>query len=206
MILGYARVSTVQQNEARQIEALTKAGAEVIFTDKQSGKDFERKRYKHLLRTAKKGDILIIQSIDMLGRSYKDVIEQWQKITRKGIDIKVIDMPLLDTTKNKDLLGTFISDLILQILSYVADTERTLIKKRQAEGIAAAKARGMKFGRPIKHSVEKYEDAFWQYQNKEISRAEFCEKYDISEKTFYRILRKWREANGLCKHQWKKSG
>jgi DNA invertase Pin-like site-specific DNA recombinase len=144
----------------------------------------------------KKGDILIVQSIDRLGRSYKDVIEQWGKIIKKGADIKVVDMPLLDTTRNKDLLGTFISDLILQILSYVAETERTMIKKRQAEGIAAAKARGQRFGRPTVWKWEQYISVFERYIHGEMSQEQArCEiSPELSIRSFYKMYHKFKNS------------
>lgn len=146
-VFGYARVSTQAQNEARQLDALTKAGASKIYLDKQSGKDFERVQYRLLLRRLKKGDCLIIKSLDRLGRNYKEILEQWRTLTQKA-DVVVLDMPLLDTRKEKNLLGAFISDLVLQILSFVAENERAFILERQREGIAAAKRRGVRFGRP----------------------------------------------------------
>lgn len=148
---GYVRVSSKDQNEARQMVALRKEGiAEAdIFIDKKSGKDFERPAYRKLLKRLRPGDLLVIKSIDRLGRNYDEIIRQWQLLTRdKEIDILVLDMPLLDTRQGKDLLGTFISDLVLQILSFVAENEREVIHQRQAEGIAAAKAKGVRFGRP----------------------------------------------------------
>lgn len=201
MIYGYARVSTKDQNEDRQIIALTDAGVETahIFIDKESGKDFERKAYKYMLRKLKKGDVIIFKSLDRFGRDYKEVQEQWRKLVDKGIDIKILDMPLLDTTKHKDLIGTLISDIVLQLLAYVAQTEREHIKERQREGIEAAIARGVKFGRPTIHSIEKHSANFEKYQNGEISRRECCELCGLSAKTFYRLLRKWREERGLCK-------
>ena len=151
MEYGYIRVSSKDQCEDRQMDALTKAGIpeDHIFTDKQSGKDFDRVQYIKMIRTLKRNDVLYIKSIDRLGRNYEAIIDEWNAITKKiGADIVVLDMPLLDTRKGKDLMGTFIADLVLQILSFVAETERRNIKQRQAEGIAAAKARGVKFGRP----------------------------------------------------------
>ena len=152
-VYGYVRVSSVEQNEDRQMIALENVGVSKrnIFTDKQSGKDFERGQYKRLLKKLKPGDLLYILSIDRLGRNYIEIQEQWRVLTKeKGIDIGVIDMPILDTRKGKDLMGTFIADLVLQILSFVAQTERENIRSRQAQGIAAAKKRGVKFGRPKK--------------------------------------------------------
>ena len=153
MEYGYARVSTKEQNELRQLIALREFGLtdRAIFVDKQSGKDFDRRSYQRLLRKLKDGDILAIKSIDRLGRNYEEILEQWRVITKeKGAAIVVLDMPLLDTRRNRDLTGTLIADIVLQLLSYVAQTEREFIHQRQAEGIAAAKARGVKFGRPRK--------------------------------------------------------
>ena len=149
---GYIRVSSAEQNEARQVIAMREAGLDGnhIYMDKQSGKDFERPAYQRLVRRLRPGDLLCVQkSIDRLGRNYEEVREQWRVLTKeKGVDIRVLDMPLLDTRQGRDLMDTFIADLVLQILSFVAQSERESIKKRQAEGIAAAKARGVKFGRP----------------------------------------------------------
>lgn len=149
MKYGYIRVSASDQNIDRQLNALKEIPQKNIYTDKQSGKDFERPKYKSLVKRLKKGDVLYIQSIDRLGRNYDEIIKQWQYLTKdKEVDIVVIDMPLLDTRKGKDLMGTFLSDIVLQILSFVAENERRNIKQRQAEGIALAKERGVKFGRP----------------------------------------------------------
>ena len=152
-IYGYIRVSTREQNEDRQLIALREVGVtdKFIFTDKQSGKDFNRPKYKQLLRKLKRDDLLYIKSIDRLGRNYEEILQQWRLLTKdKGVDIVVLDMPLLDTRRGKDLMGTFLSDIVLQVLSFVAENERTNIRQRQSEGIAAAKARGVKFGRPPK--------------------------------------------------------
>ena len=150
---GYVRVSSTDQNEDRQLKAMADAGVPLknIFIDKQSGKDFDRPQYIKMVRRLRKNDILFVLSIDRLGRNYEEIQRQWRILTKEvGVDICVIDMPLLDTRNGKDLMGTFIADLVLQILSFVAQTERENIKKRQAQGIAAAKARGVKFGRPRK--------------------------------------------------------
>ena len=148
---GYIRVSSHDQNEDRQLIALQelKIPDKNIYMDKQSGKDFERPQYRKLVRKLKKDDLLYVKSIDRLGRNYAEILEQWRKLTKeKGIDIVVLDMPLLDTRRGKDLMGTFLSDIVLQVLSFVAENERNNIRQRQAEGIAAAKARGVRFGRP----------------------------------------------------------
>lgn len=150
-VYGYIRVSSREQNEDRQLIALKEVGIaeKNIFLDKQSGKDFNRPQYKRLIRKLKKDDLLYIKSIDRLGRNYEEILQQWRVLTKeKGVDIVVLDMPLLDTRRGKDLMGTFLSDIVLQVLSFVAENERSNIRQRQAEGIAAAKARGVKFGRP----------------------------------------------------------
>ena len=150
-IYGYIRVSTREQNEDRQRLALAALPVpeENIYMDKQSGKDFERPQYRRLVRRLRRDDLLYVKSIDRLGRNYSEILEQWRMLTKeKGVDIAVLDMPLLDTRRGKDLMGTFLSDIVLQVLSFVADNERDNIRQRQAEGIAAAKARGVRFGRP----------------------------------------------------------
>lgn len=159
-IYGYVRVSSTDQNEERQLLALSKIGVsqQNIFLDKLSGKNFDRPQYKRLIRKLKKDDLLYIKSIDRLGRNYEEILHQWRYMTKeKKIDIVVLDMPLLDTRRGKDLMGTFLSDIVLQILSYVAENERVNIRQRQAEGIAAAKKRGVKFGRPISPVPENFE-------------------------------------------------
>lgn len=174
-IYGYARVSTLEQKEDRQLIALKNAGVppKNIYLDKQSGKNFARRRYQSLLRKLKEGDLLYIKSIDRLGRNYAEVQEQWRVLTKtKRVDIVVLDMPLLDTRSSKDLLGTFIADLVLQILSFVAESERENIRQRQAEGIAAAKARGVRFGRPRKPLPENFGEVCLRWKNKEISGLE----------------------------------
>ncbi len=171
-IYGYVRVSTREQNEDRQLIALREVGVDDrnIFLDKQSGKDFDRPQYKKLLRKLKKDDLLYIKSIDRLGRNYEEILQQWRLLTKdKGIDIVVLDMPLLDTRRGKDLMGTFLSDIVLQVLSFVAENERTNIRQRQAEGIAAAKARGVKFGRPPKPLPEGFHDAYQRWKQGEIT-------------------------------------
>ena len=166
-IYGYVRVSTREQNEDRQLIALRGAGvsAKNIFMDKLSGKDFERPQYKKLLQKMKKDDLLYIKSIDRLGRSYEEVLQQWRIITKdKGVDIVVLDMPLLDTRRGKDLMGTFLSDIVLQVLSFVAENERTNIRQRQTEGIAAAKARGVRFGRPSRPLPDNFHSICQQWR------------------------------------------
>lgn len=166
-IYGYIRVSTREQNEDRQVIALRemKVPEGNIFMDKQSGKDFNRPQYKRLLRKLKKDDLLYIKSIDRLGRNYAEILEQWRILTKdKGVDIVVLDMPLLDTRRGKDLMGTFLSDIVLQVLSFVAENERTNIRQRQAEGIAAAKARGVRFGRPPRPLPESFHKNYQRWK------------------------------------------
>lgn len=170
MLYGYARVSSRDQNIDRQIIALKEVGVEEenIFIDKQSGKDFNRPSYQELLETIKTGDMVIIKSIDRLGRNYSEILEQWRIITKVlNVDIKVIDMPLLDTSYGDGTLNNFIADLVLQILSFQAEQERICIKQRQAEGIAAAKQKGIKFGRPRKQLPSNFEDLYCRYLNNE---------------------------------------
>ncbi len=164
---GYIRVSTREQNEDRQLIALREMSIPEgnIFMDKQSGKDFDRPQYKKLVRKLKKDDLLYVKSIDRLGRNYEEIQNQWRVLTKeKGIDIVVLDMPLLDTRRGKDLMGTFLSDIVLQVLSFVAENERTNIRQRQAEGIAAAKARGVRFGRPPRPLPENYHIAYQRWK------------------------------------------
>lgn len=169
---GYIRVSTKEQNEDRQVIALEEAGIDKqnVFMDKQSGKDFQRPQYKKLLRKLRKNDLLYIKSIDRLGRNYSEILEQWRLLTKeKGVDIVVLDMPMLDTRHGKDLMGTFIADLVLQILSFVAENERVNIRQRQAEGIAAAMARGVQFGRPPSPLPHGFHAAYLQWKSGEIT-------------------------------------
>lgn len=199
MVYGYVRVSAKDQNEDRQIIAMREVGVSEknIYMDKQSGKDFKRKQYKRLVRRMKKDDLLYIKSIDRLGRNYEEIIKQWRYLTKeKRIDIIVLDMPLLDTRRGKDLMGTFLSDIVLQVLSFVAENERSNIRQRQAEGIAAAKARGVKFGRPPKPLPENFHTIYQRWRNGKITgtkAAEECNmpittfryKADIYEKTIF---------------------
>lgn len=171
-VYGYIRVSSKDQNEDRQLIALQELSVpqKNIFMDKQSGKDFNRPQYKRLLRRLKKDDLLYIKSIDRLGRNYEEIQNQGRILTKeKGIDIVVLDMPLLDTRRGKDLMGTFLSDIVLQVLSFVAENERTNIRQRQAEGIAAAKARGVRFGRPPKPLPENFHQVYQLWKNKKIT-------------------------------------
>ncbi len=193
-IYGYVRVSTKEQNEDRQLAAL--APFEIpdgnLYMDKLSGKDFKRPAYRKLVRRLKPDDVLIVKSIDRLGRNYKEIMEQWRIITKeKRADIKVIDTPLLDTTYCKDLLGTFIADLVLAVMSYSAQMERENIRQRQAEGIAAAKARGVQFGRPRLEMPENFEEQYSLWMNGEINIHEFAKRCGISRSTLYVRLKKY---------------
>ena len=182
-IYGYVRVSSTDQNEDRQLIALRE----------QSGKDFERPNYKKLVSKLKTGDLLYIISIDRLGRNYEEIQKQWRLLTKDiGIDICVLDMPMLDTRNGKDLMGTFIADLVLQILSFVAQSERENIKKRQTEGIAAAKAKGVKFGRPEKEIPDDFEKIVRAWEQKKLPFEEVLKKCGMSEAPFYRRLREYR--------------
>ena len=201
-IYGYVRVSSIDQNEDRQLIVMeeNKVPKGNIYIDKQSGKDFERPQYKKLVKKLKAGDLLYILSIDRLGRNYEDIQKQWRILTKDiGIDICVIDMPLLDTRNGKDLMGTFIADLVLQILSFVAQNERENIKKRQAQGISAAKAKGVKFGRPESPVPDEFDKLIKQWEKKEISIAELLAVCNMSEATFYRKLREHRILKNIGK-------
>lgn len=191
-IYGYIRVSSHDQNEDRQMIALRELEIpeKNIFMDKQSGKNFNRPQYKKMVRKMKKDDLLYVKSIDRLGRNYEEILEQWRILTKeKGIDIMVLDMPLLDTRRGKDLMGTFLSDIVLQVLSFVAENERTNIRQRQAEGIAAAKARGVKFGRPPIDPPEQFEKTVKLQEEKKIIIQEAVRRRGMSESTFYRKAR-----------------
>ena len=195
---GYVRVSSTDQNEERQISALREKQIlqKNIYKDKQSGKDFERPQYKKMLKRLKSGDLLYILSIDRLGRNYKEIQNQWRILTKEiGVDICVIDMPLLDTRNGKDLMGTFIADLVLQILSFVAQSERENIRKRQSQGIAAAKKRGVRFGRPEKPIPEGFAETVKLWEKKEIDIKAVLEMCGLKEATFYRRLREYRMKN-----------
>ena len=201
-VYGYVRVSSIDQNEDRQIIVMDENNVPKgnIYIDKQSGKDFERPQYKKLVKKLKAGDLLYILSIDRLGRNYEDIQKQWRILTKDiGIDICVIDMPLLDTRNGKDLMGTFIADLVLQILSFVAQNERENIKKRQAQGISAAKAKGVKFGRPESPVPDEFDKLIKQWEKKEISIAELLAVCNMSEATFYRKLREHRILTNIGK-------
>ncbi len=195
---GYIRVSSTDQNEDRQLFAIKSKGImdNFIFTDKQSGKDFNRPNYKKLLKRLKNGDLLYVLSIDRLGRNYEEIQNQWRVLTKeKGVDICVLDMPLLDTRNGKDLMGTFIADLVLQILSFVAQNERENIRKRQAEGIAAAKLRGVRFGRPEIEIPDDFGDIVKAFQKSKISFDEVLLKTGMKKTTFYRKLREFNLLN-----------
>lgn len=196
-IYGYIRVSSHDQNEDRQMIALRELEIpeKNIFMDKQSGKNFNRPQYKKMVRKMKKDDLLYVKSIDRLGRNYEVILEQWRILTKeKGIDIMVLDMPLLDTRRGKDLMGTFLSDIVLQVLSFVAENERSNIRQRQAEGIAAAKARGIKFGRPAIKTPDNFGQMIKKWEKKEITTQEVMEACGMSEATFYRRLQEYRLA------------
>ena len=193
-IYGYVRVSTKDQNEVRQIIAMRDFGIEEahIFLDKQSGKDFNRPQYQKLVRKLKKGDTLVIKSIDRLGRNYNEIIEQWRIITKeKDAAIVVLDMPLLDTRQGRDLTGTLIADIVLQLLSYVAQTEREYIRKRQAEGIAAAKANGVHFGVKPKEIPSGFQRYYEKWRHGEISARAAARELNITHPTFL----KWAQAS-----------
>ena len=201
---GYVRVSSRDQNEDRQLDALR--GMEIeernIFIDKQSGKDFERPQYKRLVRKVRREDLICIKSIDRLGRNYTEIQEQWRYFTKeKGADIVVLDMPLLDTRRGKDLMGTFLSEIVLQVLSFAAENERTNIRQRQAEGIAAAKARGVRFGRPQINMPEYFGKTVRSWERKEITVEEAVRRCGVSESTFYRRLREYRAERRVKKNQ-----
>ncbi len=193
-VYGYVRVSTVDQNEERQLVEMRrlKIPEKQIYTDKQSGKDFNRPRYKALLSKLRKGDLLYILSIDRLGRNYADIQEQWRYLTKmKEVDIAVIDMPILDTRNGKDLMGTFLADIVLQILSFVAQSERENIRKRQAQGIAAAKANGIKFGRPFLKTPEEFPSLVRDWRSGKLRAEEVAKRCNMSIATFYRRLREY---------------
>jgi DNA invertase Pin-like site-specific DNA recombinase len=188
-------VSSADQNEDRQTLAMSELDIPParIFTDKQSGKDFDRPAYRALTKKLRPDDLLYVKSIDRLGRNYDEIQSQWRVLTKeRGADIAVIDMPLLDTRLNKDLMGTFIADLVLQILSFVAHSERDNIRKRQAEGIAAAKARGVRFGRPIKSPPENFTALVKQWERGKLPIAEVLERTGLKQATFYNRLREFR--------------
>ncbi len=189
-VYGYVRVSSRDQNEARQIDAMKAYGVDEICVDKQSGKDFNRPEYQRLLARLSATDTLVVKSIDRLGRNYAEILEQWRAITKEiGAAVVVLDMPLLDTRRSHDLTGTLIADIVLQLLSYVAETERRFIRQRQAEGIAAAKARGQKFGRPRIDRGPEYPKVLRLWEQKAISAAEAGRRLGVSHGTFLKWAR-----------------
>lgn len=193
---GYVRVSSRDQNEERQLRALYETGMRQknIFVDKQSGSDFERPQYQRLLKKIKPDDVLYIKSIDRLGRNYQEILEQWRFLVReKCADIVVMDMPLLDTRRGKDLMGTFLSDIVLQILSFVAENERMNIRQRQAEGIAAAKAKDVRFGRPPLPLPENFHEIHASWRQRKITLKEAAQACGMPVGTFYGKARKYEE-------------
>ena len=194
-VFGYIRVSTKDQNEDRQLIALEPYNITPgnIFVEKKSGKDFNRPKYKRMVRKMRAGDLLYLKSIDRLGRNYDEIIEQWRYLTReKGIDIKVLDIPMLDTTYCKDLLGTFIADLVLAVLSLNAQMERENTLQRQAEGIAAAKAKGVAFGRKNVDVPDNFQEIYWQWRNRELTNGEAAKLCGFSIRTLYTLTAEWR--------------
>ena len=194
-IYGYVRVSSIDQNEDRQMIAMRKIGIleKNIYLDKQSGKNFDRPAYKQLVRKLKEGDLLYIMSIDRLGRNYVEIQDQWRFLTKeKKIDVSILDMSFLDTRNGKDLLGTFLADNVLQVLSFVAQNERENIRKRQAEGIAAAKARGVRFGRPEKPVPENFKEIVKQWEKKQIDIETAASMCNMSIPTFYKRLKEYK--------------
>lgn len=186
-IYGYIRVSSRDQNEDRQMIAMQelKVPRNNIYMDKQSGKDFNRPKYKRLLRRLRQDDLLYIKSIDRLGRNYSEILEQWRVLTKeKGVDIVVLDMPLLDTRRGKDLMGTFLSDIVLQVLSFVAENERTNIRQRQAEGIAVAKAKGVRFGRPPQPLPPEFHSVYQEWRSGKITGSEAARRCGMPLSTF----------------------
>lgn len=193
-VYGYVRVSTKDQNEARQVIAMHEFGVaeQNVFVEKQSGKDFNRPQYRRLFRKLKAGDTLVIKSIDRLGRNYDEIIEQWRLITKeKQAAIVVLDMPLLDTRKGRDLTGTLIADIVLQLLSYVAQTEREFIRRRQAEGIAAAKAKGVRFGVKPKEKPDDFDEYCEQWQRGEISARAAAKALNVTHPTFLKWAKEY---------------
>ena len=194
-VYGYIRVSTREQNPGRQIAAMREVGISDcdMVIEKQSGKDFERPEYQRLLRKLRAGDVLFIKSIDRLGRNYAEILEQWRALTKeKGADVVVLDMPLLDTRRGRDLTGTLIADIVLQLLSYVAETEREFIRQRQAEGIAAAKKRGVRFGRKKAWKPQNWPEIWDGYKAGKLRAAEIADALDVSRSTVYRWIQEER--------------
>ncbi len=198
-VYGYVRVSTKDQNEDRQVIAMKKEGikSKHIYVEKQSGKDFERPIYQKLKSVMREGDVLYVLSLDRLGRNYEEIIQEWRELTKqKGIDVVVLDMPVLDTRQHKDLLGTLIADLVLQIMSYVAETERAQIRERQRQGIAAAKARGVVFGRPRASARADIDDVIRRWRRREFKASVAAEMCGFSESTFYKRVKAYDQDRG----------
>ena len=198
-VYGYVRVSSRDQNEYRQLDAMRSLSIPErnIYCDKQSGKDFSRPQYKKLIKRLHREDLLYIKSIDRLGRNYEEIQEQWRRLTKDiGIDIVVIDMPLLDTRRGKDLMGTFLSDIVLQVLSFVAENERVNIRTRQAEGIASAKARGVRFGRPENPVPDNFQEVCKSWFEKELTLREAAEACGMPQSTFYKKAIRLRKGFG----------
>jgi DNA invertase Pin-like site-specific DNA recombinase len=194
---GYVRVSSADQNEDRQMIAMGELNIQPssIYADKQSGKNFDRPQYKALMERLGPGDVLYVKSIDRLGRNYEEILNQWRVITKeRGADIAVIDMPLLDTRRDKNLLGTLIADIVLSLLSFVAQNERESIRQRQTEGIAAAKARGVRFGRPIKCPPENFPATVREWGRGKLALADALKRTGLKEATFYNRLREYRAS------------
>jgi len=199
---GYIRVSSLDQNEDRQLIAMQEklVSQKNLFIDKQSGKDFDRPQYKKMIKKIQNGDLLYVLSIDRLGRNYEEIQKQWRILTKEiGVDICVIDMPLLDTRNGKDLMGTFIADLVLQILSFCSENERVNIKKRQAEGIAAARARGVHLGRPVKEAPADFPEIVKAWEKGEITLKEALRRCNMGETSFYRRRREYRLQHPIKK-------
>lgn len=200
MIYGYARVSSADQNEARQIDALQKAGCDKIYLDKQSGKDFERPEYQKMVKKLKEGDTLIVQALDRFGRNYDLIKEQWEFITKtKKADIVVLDMPILDTRQGHGLVGKFISDVVVQLLAFVSQTERENIRKRQAEGIRLAKERGVIFGHEPKPVPANWDEIYNGWKNGELTVSECARQCNCARSTFRENARKYAEGKMLAK-------
>lgn len=197
-IYGYVRVSTREQNVERQLIALKKMGISQskIFIDRQSGKDFRRPAYQKMIRRLKPGDVVVTKSIDRLGRNYEEIKEQWRMLTKEiGADIIIQDMPLLDTTKSRDLLGNFISDVVLQLLSFVAENERNNIRTRQAEGIEAAKQRGVRFGKPAIPVPENFSELYRRWEQGSININEFARLCNMGRSTMYKHIREYKRMS-----------
>lgn len=195
-VYGYIRVSTREQNIERQMISLQEAGVskENIYIDRQSGKNFQRPAYNKMMSLVREGDLIIVKSIDRLGRNYKEIMEQWGIITKeRKADIRILDMPLLDTTKTKDLLGTFISDVVLQLLSFVAENERDNIRQRQAEGIAAAKARGVRFGKPLIPMPDNFPELYKEWEEDRLTINELASLCNMGRSTMYKRIGEYRQ-------------